>query len=151
MIEQILNRDHLFEWQKKSLFPHWLLPKNRKLKSRSRELRKQGVLSEVIFWRKFKDKSIIYGYDIDRQIVIGHYVVDFFIPELGLVIEIDGSSHDDKQEYDTIRENFLVYHDLLVLHYSDSDIKKNINGVEQDFKIQIKKRERFLKDYIANS
>ncbi len=150
MIEQILNRENLNKWQQKSLFPFWLLPKNINLKSRARELRKQGVLSEVIFWSKFKDKSKIYGYDIDRQIVIGNYIVDFFIPELGLVIEINGSSHDNKQEYDTIRENFLGCHDLLELNYSDREIKKNINGVEKDFKMQIIEREEYLRDYIVS-
>jgi len=56
------------------------------------KLRKQGILSEVLFWEAFKDKEKIKGYDIDRQVIIGNFIVDFFIAELGLVVEIDGNS-----------------------------------------------------------
>lgn len=42
-----------------ALYPYWNLPKNQKLKERAKELRKQGILSEVVFWKKFKDKNRI--------------------------------------------------------------------------------------------
>jgi hypothetical protein len=64
-------------WQNNSLFPYWTLPKNQKLKERARELRKQGILSEVIFWKKFKDKKAL-GWDIDKQVIIDNFIVDFF-------------------------------------------------------------------------
>ncbi len=54
------------DWKQKALFPYYLLPKNRKLTQRARELRKAGVLSEVVFWKAFKDKRSL-GWDIDRQ------------------------------------------------------------------------------------
>ena len=72
-----------------------------------KDLRKAGNLSEVIFWQTFKDKQKL-GFDIDRQVIIGNYIVDFFIPELGLVFEIDGSSHDDRVEYDAERDSFVA-------------------------------------------
>ena len=36
------------------------------------------------------------GYDFHRQKPIDEYIVDFFCPELGLIIEIDGESHTDR-------------------------------------------------------
>ncbi|MBI4652498.1 hypothetical protein HY745_14725 [Candidatus Desantisbacteria bacterium] len=42
---------------KKNMFNYLLLPKNIQLKQKSKELRKAGVLSEVIFWQTFKDKK----------------------------------------------------------------------------------------------
>lgn len=42
--------------------------------------------------------------DFDRQRIIGNYIVDFYVKTLGLVIEIDGSSHENKEEYDQKRE-----------------------------------------------
>jgi len=115
-------------WQKNSLFPFWTLPKNHKLKERAKELRKQGILSEVVFWKAFKDKKKL-GWDIDRQVIIGNFIVDFFIPELGLVFEIDGSSHNDKQEYDQERDAFLSSLQLKVVRISDKDVLRNIEGV----------------------
>ncbi|MCX6154334.1 MAG: hypothetical protein NT007_09245 [Candidatus Kapabacteria bacterium] len=35
---------YLTDWQKKSLFPYWELPKNKNLEQRSKDLRKAGNL-----------------------------------------------------------------------------------------------------------
>lgn len=56
-------------WQKNSLFPFWTLPKNRTLQERAKELRKQGILSEVVFWKTFKDKKSWVGISIDRLLL----------------------------------------------------------------------------------
>jgi very-short-patch-repair endonuclease len=67
--------------------------------NRSRSLRKGYVLSEVIFWKQVRNKEF-HQIDFDRQKIIGNYIVDFYIKSLGVVIEIDGSSHNDKEEYE---------------------------------------------------
>src|SRR6056297_2749722 len=82
------------------------LPYNPKLKERARELRKAGNLPEVIFWNQVKRKQFK-GYDFDRQKIIGNYIVDFYCTNCNVVIEIDGSSHDHKQEYDAERDAYL--------------------------------------------
>ncbi len=115
-------------WNPKSLYPYWEIPKNKLLTDRARDLRKAGNLSEVLFWKIFKDKNK-FGFDMDRQVVIGNYIVDFFIPELGLVFEIDGSSHDDKLEYDAERDAFMKDLNLQVIRILDIDVKKNLGAV----------------------
>ena len=131
-------------WNPKSLYPYWEIPKNKLLKERAKELRKAGNLSEVIFWQIFKDKKRL-GFDIDRQVIIGNYIVDFFIPELGLVFEIDGSSHDDKVEYDAERDAFMKDLKLEVVRILDVDVKKNIGAV-YDFVLEtVQKRKDKLK------
>jgi very-short-patch-repair endonuclease len=131
-------------WQKRSLFPFWNLPKNIKLFSRARELRKQGILSEVIFWKNFKNKEKI-GWDIDRQVVIGNFIVDFFIPELGLVFEIDGASHNEKEIYDSERDSILAGHDLEIVRIRDRDVLENIDYVWDYVVERIESRVAFLK------
>lgn len=81
------------------------LPKNKELLARSRSLRKGFVLSEVIFWKQVRNKEF-HRIDFDRQRIIGNYIVDFYIKSLGIVIEIDGSSHDSKEEYDEKGNSF---------------------------------------------
>src|SRR3989344_7573696 len=115
-------------WNPKSLYPYWEIPKNKLLQERAKELRKAGNLSEVLFWQTFKDKNKL-GFDIDRQVIIGNYIVDFFVPELGLVFEIDGSSHDDKVEYDAERDAFMKDLKLQVMRIPDLDVKKNMGSV----------------------
>jgi len=131
-------------WNPKSLYPYWEIPKNKLLNERAKELRKAGNLSEVIFWQTFKDKKKI-GFDLNRQVIIGNYIVDFLIPELGLVFEIDGSSHDEKIEYDAERDNFMENLNLKIIRIVDVDIKKNMPSV-YDFVLKtIKERESELK------
>lgn len=112
------------------------LPSNTQLKQRAKELRKQGVLSEVLFWNEVKRKKIL-DLDFDRQKIIGNYIVDFYIKKLGIVIEIDGVSHNEKLEEDEIRDNYLKSLGLTVLRYSDLEVNHNLDNVIQDLKNHI--------------
>ena len=131
-------------WNPKSLYPYWEIPKNKLLSDRAKELRKAGNLSEVLFWQTFKDKKKL-GFDIDRQVIIGNYIVDFFIPELGLVFEIDGSSHNDKLEYDAERDNFMQDLNLQVVRILDKDVQKNMASIYNFVLATVRKRREALK------
>ncbi|HEY6144436.1 MAG TPA: DUF559 domain-containing protein, partial [Flavobacterium sp.] len=91
-------------------------------------LRKAGVLSEVIFWLQVH-KEMFWKIDFDRQRIIGNYIVDFYVKTLGLVIEIDGSSHNDKEEYDQKREDYFISLGLRVYKISDLRVKHDLNNV----------------------
>jgi len=131
-------------WNPKSLYPYWEIPKNKLLTDRAKNLRKASNLAEVIFWKTFQDKDKL-GFDIDRQVIIGNYIVDFFIPELGLVFEIDGGSHDDKIEYDAERDAFMKDLNLQVVRILDIDIKKNMGSVHNFVLETVCKRKDALK------
>jgi very-short-patch-repair endonuclease len=105
-----------------------ILPANQALRSRARALRKAGVLSEVIFWRQVRANTF-WKIDFDRQRIIGSFIVDFYLKSLGLIIEIDGSSHNGKEEYDAMREEFLVSLDLIVFRISDYRVKHDLENV----------------------
>ena len=100
------------------------LPYNPKLKPLLKDKRKAGILSEVIFWKQVH-KGIFHSIDFDRQRIIGNYIVDFYVKALGLAIEIDGSSHDNKQDYDAKRQLFLENLGLRVYRITDADMKQN--------------------------
>ena len=104
------------------------LPYNSKLKQRARQLRRVGNLSEVLLWNQLK-KGQFNGLDFDRQKIIGHYIVDFHCAEKDVVIEVDGSSHDNKVEHDTERDAYLSGLGLRVIHILDKDIKQNLADV----------------------
>ena len=105
-----------------------VLPKNKELLLRARSLRNWYNLSEVIFWKQVRNKEF-HSIDFDRQRIIGNYIVDFYVKSLGLVIEIDGSSHDFKEEYDEKRNEFLKSLDLKIIHISDFRIKNDLANV----------------------
>jgi len=104
------------------------LPHNPNLTERAKQLRKAGNLSEVLLWLQIKNKKFK-ELDFDRQKIIGNYIVDFYCASKGVVIEIDGISHDDKGKYDTKRENYLVSLGLYVIRIADIDVKQNLSGV----------------------
>mgnify|MGYP001236010454 CR=1 FL=1 len=104
------------------------LPYNPNLKLRARKLRQAENLSEVLFWMQVT-KGNFHKIDFDRQRVIGNYIVDFYIKKLGLVIEIDGSSHDNKIAYDKVREDYLISLGLKVYRIAVPDIMSKMSLV----------------------
>ncbi len=87
-------------------------------------------MSEVIFWSKLRNKEF-HQIDFDRQKIIGNYIVDFYIKSLGVVLEIDGSSHNDKEEYDEKRQLFESL-DLVIYRISDNRIKNDLGNVMKE-------------------
>jgi very-short-patch-repair endonuclease len=105
--------------------PKQNLPYNPKLKERAKALRYAENLPEVLFWMQVNKKRF-HGLDFDRQRVIGNYIVDFYIKQLGLIIEIDGKSHDFDGDYDEQREKYLTSLGLKVYRITVSDILKHM-------------------------
>ena len=113
---------------KRSTQNYMRLPYNPKLKERAKELRKAGNLPEVLFWQRVHKRKFK-GYDFDRQKIIGNYIVDFYCTNQNVVIEIDGSSHDAKQEYDEARDEYLKSLGLEVIHIPAKEVLQNLDGV----------------------
>lgn len=105
---------------------YFSLPYNPKLKDRAKALRKAGNLPEVLFWKRVNKKQFK-GYDFDRQKIIGNYIVDFYCGNCNVVIEIDGNSHDHKQEYDAKRDAYLESLGLTVIHIPVKDVLKHLD------------------------
>jgi len=113
------------------------LSHNPALKQLARDKREAGILSEVLFWQQVHQRKF-HNIDFDRQRIIGSYIVDFYVKTLGLVVEIDGSSHDEKIEQDAIRQKFLENQGLKVYRIADGDVKNNLGIVMKE-----------LEDYIV--
>jgi len=99
-----------------------------KLKQRSRELRKNSTLAEVLLWNQLKRRRML-GFSFLRQKPVYKYIVDFYCPKLKLVIEIDGDSHLNKFESDQTRQKRLEDLGLSVLRFHDRDVKRNMANV----------------------
>ncbi len=84
-------------------------------------MRNNGTKAEAVLWKYIKNKKG-YVFQFHRQKNIGKYIVDFYCPKLGLVIEVDGNSHDNKYEYDRKRNEYLEKLGLCVLHIDNDDV-----------------------------
>lgn len=107
------------------------LPYNPKLKPLLQGKRKAGILSEVIFWKQVRAR-IFHRIDFDRQRIIGNYIVDFYVKTLGLVIEIDGWSHEGKEVDDEVRQKYLESLGLKIFRITDFDVRHNLSVVMKD-------------------
>ena len=107
------------------------LPYNPQLKLLLNGKRKAGILSEVIFWKQVRAKTF-HQLDFDRQRIIGNYIVDFYVKTLGLVIEIDGWSHNNKEIYDDVRQQYLESLGLTIFRITDFDVRNNLAVVMKD-------------------
>lgn len=112
------------------------LPSNHNLKERARALRKAGNYAEVVFWQHVH-KNKFYEIDFDRQRIIGNYIVDFYIKSLGLVVEIDGESHNDKEEYDEKRELYLLNLGLKVFKTTNYRVLHDLENVLKELELYI--------------
>lgn len=114
------------------------LPYNPLLKDRAKELRKAGNYAEVVFWKQVRNKEF-WGIDYDRQRVIGNYIVDFYVKSLALVIEIDGESHNDKEDYDAKRDTFLVELGIRIYKISKFRVLHDLENVMTELEAYIVK------------
>ncbi len=71
---------------------------------------------------------------VNRQKVIGNFIVDFFIHSKRIVIELDGSQHgkEESKSKDETRDKVLLDLEIRVLRYSNHDINSNFDSVCRD-------------------
>ncbi len=104
---------------------------NPKLTGLSKTLRKNMTKEERHLWYDFLKKLSV---TVNRQKVIGDYIVDFYCSSAKVVIEIDGSQHyqDAGVTKDLVRDDYLKNMGLTVLRYSNLEINRNFRGVCED-------------------
>ncbi|MBE5760923.1 MAG: endonuclease domain-containing protein [Clostridiales bacterium] len=104
---------------------------NRKLTPLSRNLRKQMTEEESKLWYTFF-KNI--PQTVNRQKVIGRYIVDFYCADSKLVIELDGEQHyvGEGKLKDEKRDAYLNSLGIKVLRYSNYELKKHYKDVCED-------------------
>ena len=104
-------------------------------------MRKNMTIAERKIWKSFLqkyNKKWIEKITIIRQKVIDNYIVDFYVPSLKLIIEIDGEIHDNRKWYDEIRTEILKWYQLNEIRFTNKEILT-------EFDMVIKKLEKLLK------
>ena len=98
-----------------------------------RELRKNSTPAERKLWSRLKDKQLV-GFKFRRQHQIDHFIVNFYCPELCLIIEIDGDihAHHQKAHHDVIRQTNLENRGFTVIRYTNNEVRENLEGVLSD-------------------
>ena len=107
------------------------LKSNKKLTPNAKELRVNMTKEEKHLWYDFLKTLPV---TVNRQKVIGKYIVDFYIASSNIAIEIDGSQHyeDEAIEKDKERDCYLLAQGIKVLRYSNLDINRRFKDVCED-------------------
>ena len=94
----------------------------------ARKLRRQMSPPEALLWSQLRGSKL--GFKVRRQHPIGPYVADFFVRDVGLVIEVDGSPHDfgDRPDRDEARDRYMTERGLRVVRLVAADVMKNLQG-----------------------
>ncbi len=95
---------------------------------RARELRQNMTRAEKLLWHRLRANQLD-GVRWRRQQIIDGFIVDFYCHAASLVVELDGSIHRSKQEYDAARDEALATRNLLILRIANTEVETNINGV----------------------
>jgi len=104
------------------------LPYKPGLIEKAKYLRKNMTDAEKKLWKECLRNCKI---RVLRQRPIDCYIVDFYIPKIKLVIEVDGMIHNEKdiKEYDKQRTLFLELYGLKVIRFTNDEVVNNLRKV----------------------
>ena len=97
-------------------------------KGRARKLRENQTDVEGKLWSRLRDRQLS-GVKFRRQHPIGPFIVDFYCLERGLIVELDGSQHVQRNTADKRRTRFLEGLGYRVLRFWNNDVLSNFDGV----------------------
>ena len=104
---------------------------NASLTGIAQTLRKNMTPEEKRLWYDFLKHLPL---TINRQKIIGNFILDFFIAEKQIAIEIDGMQHGEPEyrQKDLQRDAELWQLGIRVLRYSNKDINQHFDNVRAD-------------------
>ena len=105
--------------------------RNAKLTPNAKVLRKTMTREERRLWYDCLKRLPV---TVNRQKVIGRYIVDFYCATAKIVIELDGSQHfeDAALESDQERDAYLSSLGLTVLRYTNLQVNRCFKEVCED-------------------
>lgn len=114
----------------------------KRTKKLRRYLRNNMTKAEVLLWSRLKRRQLR-GYKFRRQHGIKNYVIDFYCPELKLVVEADGETHytEEGKLHDKKKDKNLNDLGILILRFTNPQIKQNLDGVIKQIALYTRKLE----------
>jgi very-short-patch-repair endonuclease len=99
-----------------------------KLTGLARGLRQRQTNAEVRLWSRLRNRQLD-DLKFRRQVPRGRFVADFLCDEAMLIVEVDGSQHDDSQSKDDIRSAYLERLGYMVMRVRNYDLLQNTDRV----------------------
>ena len=98
--------------------------------ARAREMRKALTPAEARLWISLRALRPE-GLHFRRQVPLRGYYLDFFCWARGVIVEVDGSSHqtEDRQRQDRVRDAVFAREGLLTLRYDNLMVRDGLDDV----------------------
>jgi very-short-patch-repair endonuclease len=103
---------------------------------KAQELRRNQTPAEALVWSALR-RGQLDGHHFRRQFPKGAYIFDFVCLAAKLVIEIDGSSHDQTVAYDDVRTRYIEDMGFRVIRFSNEDVRENLEGVVETIQLML--------------
>ena len=104
----------------------------------ARDLRRRQTPSEVRLWNQLRRRNL--DVRVRRQHPVGPFVLDFYVPEVRLAIEIDGAVHGDPfiAAQDKARSDWLLGVGIRMLRFENDDVMKRLGSVLDSIEVAIR-------------
>jgi very-short-patch-repair endonuclease len=108
--------------------PHAEIPEKHRRNARS--MRREMTDAERKLWGELRAHRLM-GLGFRRQVPIAGYIIDFACPDHRLIVEVDGSQHNEdcNLEYDRVRTGRLEADGWSVLRVTNDDVLRCIGDV----------------------
>jgi len=103
--------------------------------AKARQLRAEGTSPEKIVWGMLR-AGRLGGLKFRRQHPVGPYTVDFYCREVGLAVEVDGASHEERAGQDRLRTEYLQEQGLRVFRVTNQDVMSDPEAVARGIAIE---------------
>ena len=94
----------------------------------ARELRSSATGAERHLWRFVRNRYLS-GYRFRRQVPLGPYVADFVCLRARLIVEIDGSQHDEHLLEELERTRYLARLGFRVIRFWNNEVLQQTEAV----------------------
>ncbi len=107
--------------------------------AKAKDLRNNMTAAEKLLWQRLNRNQLTYRFKPQHPIDI--FIADFYCHALKLVIEVDGSIHDQQREYDSGRTDELSNNNITVIRFSNDDVINDIEKVMAQIKSKMEELE----------
>ncbi len=108
------------------------------LNAKAKEMRNKPTEAEKMLWNVLSDKGIE-NYKFRRQHIIGEYIVDFVCLEKRLIIEVDGSIHNELEqiEHDKQRTEWLESKGFKVIRFTNNQVLSDLLDILENIRKEL--------------
>jgi len=93
----------------------------------ARRLRQGQTLAEKTLWTMVRNRRLG-GFRFLRQVAIDRYFADFVCEAAKVIVELDGPTHEGREDYDSRRTEVLELFGYIVLRFRNARVLADPGG-----------------------